>query len=129
MVVLNNKKYNDYNVDISWGDFSIFSGNEKRSGVAPFITFNLNDNKMIGLELTFSKEMFEKMINGEKTNIEKYITDITYEDEKGWISLIISDCSCNIIRIDEKIFNIELCVKNDGIEEINISINTDITLL
>ncbi len=106
MIKINNIEYNKFETKILWGNFSVSSYGHKRTGIAPFITFNVN-NTFIGLEFTFSKEMFENTAFGIKTDIKEYITDVTFEDEKGWISIIIyGQYDCNIIRINEKKFHI-----------------------
>ncbi len=34
MIIINNKEYNDYNVEISWGEFSISHYGKRRKGIA-----------------------------------------------------------------------------------------------
>lgn len=59
--------------------------------------------------------MFENTKLNVLANIDEYISDITYENEKGWLSLIIEKHSCNIKRINESIFKIEFCIENEDI--------------
>lgn len=126
MIKINNKKYDNYYTEIAWGTFDINSYDEKRTGNSPFITFNLENNIFIGLELTFPDKGFKKMKMNIKTNINNYVSDITYEDEKGWTSLITKKYDCNITKTSEKNFIIEFYSISD---ELNINIDTNITLL
>lgn len=126
MIKVNNKEYDNYYTKITWGTFEVYSYGEKRTGISPFIAFNLENNIFIGLELTFSDKMFKEMQLDIKTNVNNYVSDITYEDEKGWVSLIIEKYNCNITRISNKNFIIELYLISD---EFNINIDTNIELL
>ncbi len=60
----------------------------------------------------------------------KYITDILFEDEKGWISIIgDGKYDCNIIRINERRFNLNFQITSydmDGGYNIFIDDNIDI---
>ncbi len=129
MIKVNDKYYSDYNIKISWGNFEAIILGEKTKGIAPFIKFNIEDNLFIGLETRLSKEMLEKISFNEKINIKKYITDITYEDAKGWISIITGKYDCYISRMNENNFKIEFYIESEEIEEININIDTNINLL
>ena len=125
MIIINNKKYNEYSIKVSWGEFSVSHCGKRRKGIAPFISFNIDNNKFVGLEFTFSDEMFKQMKENNKLNIKEYISDVLYEDERGWISIINSDYNCDITRIDEKNFKINFYIQ----AEENISIDSKITLL
>ena len=63
------------------------------------------------------------------TNISEYISDITYEDKNGWLSLIARKYSCNIKRINESIFKLEFCIESKEIEELNIVVESNIEIL
>lgn len=69
--------------------------------------------------------MFKETKSNTRINIKKYISDITYEDETGWDSLIVGEYDCYIIRNSEKDFRIEFCLKYN---EINIEIDTIVEL-
>ena len=97
---------------------------KKKKRYSTFITFNIDNNKFIGLEFTFSDEMFKQMKENINTNVKEFISDILYEDKNGWISIINSEYDCDITRIDEKIFKINFNIK----AEENISIDTKIIL-
>lgn len=128
LISINNEKYNTYKVKISWSDFTVSSRRGysviKHYGTAPFITFNINDNIFIGLETTLSKEMIKNTKVNEQTDITKFISDITYEDEKGWISIINGEYVCYLVRKDVNKFQIVLDVKSEVIENLNIFIDT-----
>lgn len=126
MIKINDKEYSNYNIKITWENFLVSSYNKKRTGIAPFITFNIENRIFIGLEFTFSKEMFENTKLNTRTNITEYLSDILYEDEKGWISIITGKYDCSITRTSENIFKIEFFVEAG---DLNIIIDTDIELL
>ncbi len=69
--------------------------------------------------------MFKQMKVNIKTNVREYISDVLYEDDRGWISLINSEYDCDITRIDEKCFKMNFYIN----AEENISIDSKITLL
>ncbi len=125
MIIINNNEYNNYNIKVSWGEFSVSHNGKRRQGISPFITFNIDNDKFVGLEFTFSDEMFKQMKVNIKTNVKEYISDILYEDDRGWISIINSEYDCDITRIDETCFKIDFYIN----AEENISIDSTITLL
>lgn len=129
LITVNDKKYDKWEMRIIWGDFIIHSQGRVRTGIAPFIEFKLDDN-YLGVEFTFSKDMFNNLKIGEKTNIKKYISDITYEDENGWITINDGDYDCDIKRIDETNFHIDFHVLgNFEDDEYDITIDDDIKIL
>ncbi len=72
--------------------------------------------------------MFNNLKLNEQINIESYITDITYEDKNGWISLITDKHKCNITKIEQRKFKLNIDVIADQFEELKISIDTNIEL-
>jgi len=129
MIKINDLKYDEYDTKITWGDFWVSHHGIKRTGVAPFITYDTNDAS-IGLELTFSKEMFEDAKKGEQIDIKQYITDIIYDDEKGWISISDREFECSLTKITKKRFNINFHVlAYDLDEKFDIFIDDDIDIL
>lgn len=129
MIRINNIVYNKFETKISWGNFLVSSYGYKRTGVAPFITFYVN-NIFIGLEFTFSKEMFENTVIGIKTDIKEYISDVIFKDEKGWLSINDGQYECNIIRINEKNFHIIFhIIAHDLDDEFDIFIDDAIEIL
>lgn len=78
MIKLNDKEYKNCEVDVRWGTFVACSQGQKRTGLSPFLTFCVNGEIFIGLELSFSKEMFENLENGVETSIDRYVTCYQY---------------------------------------------------
>ncbi len=77
----------------------------------------------IGLEFSFSKEMFENLENGVETSIDRYVTDITFEDESGWLSIYNGKHRCTVKRIAENEFKLCLEIRaKDLDDEFNITI-------
>lgn len=129
MIKINDKLYNDYNIKISWGNFEKIYFDEILKGISPFIKFNLENNIFIGIETCFSKQQIENMKLNEKTNIKQYITDIIYEDENGWISIIIEEYDCDLTKINANEFKIEFFVNFEEDEKYNIAIDTNIEFI
>ncbi len=130
MIIINNNRYSNYITDISWDSFQVTSNGIRRDGIAPFITFNIEDKYYIGLELTFSTEMFTKAPINKKINISKYLSDITYEDEKGWLSIITGEYDCIITKSSNTKFQIDFYVSTGEDEsDINIAINTFLEII
>lgn len=125
MIKINNKDYTKYDTKITWGDFYAYSNGKKRTGIAPFIQFNIENKIFIGLEFVYSKEMWEDIKSCVKIDIKQYLTDITYEDEKGWISLIAEKHNCYITKIEENIFKIDLFVEST-LENIKIELDVKV---
>lgn len=111
MIKINDREYNNYTNKITWGNFYIHSS-EKRTGISPFISFNIEDKIMIGLEFIYPKELWDSISPHVKIDIKKYLTDITYEDKKGWISLIIEEHGCYITKLEKNKFKINLFVES-----------------
>lgn len=67
-----------------------------------------------GLETTYDKCWLKELKINDKKDISNYITDIIYEDGKGWISLALGTYKCFIKRIGNNIFEFEF---NNYVEE------------
>ena len=61
MIKINSREYNSYTTKIIWGDFEVVSQGKKRTGKASYVNFNIENCIFIGIELTFSQEMFETL--------------------------------------------------------------------
>jgi len=130
MIIINENKYSIFDYKVSWGKFYVSNNGKRRDGKAPFITFNIDNNKYIGLEFTFSDDMFKQMKVNVKTNLKEYISDILYDDEKGWISIIDGNYEIYLTRLSEKEFNINFCIKaHDVDEKFNIFLDENISIL
>ena len=71
--------------------------------------------------------MFETLKLETHSNISQYVSDITYEDENGWISIIDGDYNCMIIKTSTNKFKINLSA-NARFDELKLLVNTDIEL-
>lgn len=70
------------------------------------------------------------MKNNTKNNIKDSISDITYENDKGWISIIDGKYNCDIAKINKDTFNITFNITTKDIdEEFNIKIDENINIL
>ena len=87
MIVINDKNFNNTLKRVSFGEYNVTENGKKRNGSALFISFKI-DNIVLRLETVYDKKWLEELKINDKKDISKYISDITYEDEKGWISLI-----------------------------------------
>lgn len=102
--------------------------NQKRKGKAQFISFEC-DNAYLGIETVYDSVWLEELNINDKKDISKYISDITYEDEKGWISLITGSYICSINKIDENVFVFEFsCETEECGLYFNIVINENIVI-
>lgn len=71
--------------------------------------------------------MFETLKLETHSNISQYVSDITYEDENGWISIIDGDYNCMITKTSTNNFKINLSA-NARFDELKLLVNTDIEL-
>ena len=127
MLKINNIKYTKYDTNIHWKNFERTHNKIKEKGIAPFLKFNIENKILIGLEFVYSKENWQNIPIDTKVNLNKYLIDITYEDNKGWISIITGTYNCTTTRISDTEYKLDLLIKEEY-EEINITINTKITL-
>ena len=141
MIKINDKKYIEYNTKIFWVDFERNLNNEgivwgksghnlnaKNDETAPFIEFNINNNIVIGLEFSLSRKMLSEFSLNKQNDVSQYISDVTYEDEKGWISLITWDYECIITKIDKNEYKLHFSILSNEFEELNIKINTNLKI-
>lgn len=129
MIKINEKKYDEYIVKVTFGNVDAFVMGEKVKGLSPFISFNIEDNIFLGIETVISKEMLEKININERINMNSYLTDFTYEDEKGWISMIDGNYNFEIVRLSINSFQIKFNIDYLDQENINICIDSIVELL
>lgn len=137
MICINNKIYDNVDKKVSWGKFSVSSvvdGVRKyRSGESPFVKFIINDsdNVIIGIETTYPKEWFSDLKIGTKIDFNKYISDITFEDSKGWYSIYPpkDEDECKLSKLSNNTFNIKLIIDSNEFERLVIEIDEEITIL
>lgn len=128
MIRINEKEYENILIRISFGEYSITQYGKKRKGKAPFISFECDDVYLC-IETVYDSVWLEELNINDKKDISKYISDITYEDEKGWISLITGSYICSINKIDENLFAFEFsCETEECGSYFNITINENIVI-
>ena len=129
MIIVNKKKYENLTIDVYYGDYNVTKEGKKRTGLSPFISFK-TDNIKIGIETIYDKEWLKELNESNKKDISKFVSDIVYEDEEGWVSLITGDYKCFIEKIDDKEFTLDFsCNAIEGNINFDILINEKIKLL
>ena len=56
MIKINDTKYDNYDIKITWESFEFGIFDKKIKGIAPYIMFNIKNNIIIGIETRLSKE-------------------------------------------------------------------------
>ena len=83
----------------------------------------------IRIETTYDRNLFTKLNVGKQVDISDSLSDISYEDKKGWISLVYGYHKCIVERIDKKTFNFKLnCIADECNENYNILVNENIDM-
>lgn len=120
IVKINDIEYKDYDINVIEQSFSAFSYKDgkksERTGVAPFIQIDLIKDIHIGIEMNYSYEMFRENDLDKEIDISKYITDILYSDEKGWVPITNNEHNTIIKRISDNEYNFYLDVKDDSFD-------------
>ncbi|MBQ8132686.1 MAG: hypothetical protein IJ193_09360 [Bacilli bacterium] len=101
MIKINKKEENIIEKEISFGNFEVNDGKSIRKGISPILSFVTDQSKTIEIETTLSSEILEKVNNHALTNINKYITDINYEDQNGWLSLMTGEYKVDLVKDNE----------------------------
>lgn len=128
MIIINGKNFDNVLKKVSFGEYNVTQDGKKRNGSAPFISFKF-DNILLGLETIYDKKWLEKLKINDKKDISKYISDIPYEDEKGWISLETGDYSCFITKIKKDVFAFEFsCEAEECGEHLKILLNEEVEI-
>lgn len=129
MITINNTKYTVQKIKVTFGNYNVSNKDKKRNGQSPFIQFYTNDNIFIGIETTYDKEWLKQLKVNDIKNITEYISDIVYEDEKGWISLITGKYTCYLEKINHTNFRLELsCIAEECDEHFDIFIKENIII-
>lgn len=115
MIKIADKRYEKYEIKIKWYKICRVLKGKKIEGFAPFLQFNIEDKIFIGLETSIVKEAYDKIELDVKTDANCFLTDITYEDELGWVSIIDEKHSCyitkksqDLIKLDFEMYSKEL---------------------
>lgn len=75
------------------------------------------------------KRWLEELKINDKKDISKYISDITYEDEKGWLSLTTGNYKWFISKVENNKFILEFsCEVEECGEYYKISLNEKIEI-
>ncbi len=120
MIKLNNNIYHNISYQVSFGEYQVKQNGKKRTGKSPIITF-MWDNFNLMLELIYDKEWIRELKINNKKDISKYVTDIIYDDGKGWISLNYGTYKCFLKRIDNENYLLDFyCNIIEYEEEFNI---------
>lgn len=128
MITINKITYNNPTIRVTFGKYEKKKFDNIIKGESPIITLT-KDQIYIRLETTYDKNLFSKLIIGNKVDISDSISDISYEDKDGWISLIYGYHKCIVERINDKVFNFKLdCITDEGQKNYNISINENIDM-
>ena len=128
MIIINDKNFDNALKKVSFGEYSVTQDGKKRNGSAPFISFKL-DNIILGLETIYDKKWLQELKINDKKDISKYISDITYEDEKGWDSLIIGNYNCFITKTKNNVFAFEFsCEAEECDENYKILLNEEVEI-
>lgn len=129
MIRYNDKVYNKSLYQISFGEYKVKQNGKERTGKSPRITFMLDDFNLM-LEFIYDKEWIRELKINDKKDISKYVTDIIYNDSKGWISLIYGTYKCFLERIDNEFYLLDFyCNTMDDEEEFSIVLNEKINFI
>ena len=128
MIIINGKDFDNALKKVSFGEYNVTQDGKKRNGSAPFISFKF-DNVILGLETIYDKKWFEELKINDKKDISKYISDITYEDEKGWVSLITGNYNCFVTKTKNNMFSLEFSCEAEEIgEHYKILLNEEVDI-
>lgn len=129
MLKINNKEIKNFDVKIFWNNFFVSSAKGKRSGKSPFIYFSISNEIYLCIETTISKELLNEYPLNKEININNYISDLSYEDQKGWYSMIREKYSCSIIRINKTQFKLKLYIESEEFEKLSIYLDYELEIL
>ena len=123
MIKINNKEYKNYEQKIEYTNFKVTTYGVKKEGVSPIIKLLVEDKILIRIETILSKDILLPLENHSSIDISRFITDISYEDEDGWTSIITGLSTAKLIKENNK-YNIELNVN----EEVELTLKLEISL-
>jgi len=128
MIIVNGKNFDTPLKKVSFGEYNVTQDGKKRNGSAPFISFKFG-NIILGLETIYDKKWLEELKPNDKKDISKYISDIAYEDEEGWISLVTGNYKCFISKVENNIFTLEFsCDAEECGENYKILLNEEVEI-
>lgn len=125
MIKFNDTKYDNNKYKVEYGKYSIKRKDKRINGTSPTIFFELagTTSCIIGVETVYDKKYLEELKISDKKDIKEYISDITYEDKDGWVSLICGNFESTIEKKKEKEFELNFkCNAKENNETFNIEI-------
>ena len=119
MLNVNQTEYDLKNKYINFDSFEAPVDGKKREGNALYITLITDDFKL-SIETVYDVEWINELKVDDKKDISKYVVDLPYEDEKGWICLT-NECNCTLCKIDDQRYEINLSGHfEEGTEQFDI---------
>lgn len=116
MIKINGNEYKRNYIKVTYGNYYVIQDGKKREGVSPIIYFKC-DKFDVRVETVYNQKWLNEIQFNTIVDITKYISDISYEDEKGSKSLIYANYSCKLNKLENKSFNIELICNYEEREE------------
>lgn len=130
MIIINKITYNNPVISVSYGKYQKKRLGKVIKGESPIITLTLVEDRIrIRIETTYDRNLFTKLNVGKQVDISDSLSDISYEDKKGWISLVYGYHKCIVERINKKTFNFKLnCIADECNENYTILVNENIDM-
>ncbi len=118
MIKINNKTYNNNKIEIIFDKFINCENNEEMNTLNFY--FIIKNDIQLEIETKISNNILSNMNINNHLDINKYITDIEYQDENGYTTLIHEKYYSLLTRINEKDFNIKFKIESN---DINIKVD------
>lgn len=128
MIVINSEKCCLENVNVSYGRYKVVRRGKSIKGIGLYICFKY-DISSVGIEMTYDLRDIKILKVNSTIDITDYVSDITFEDENGWLSLILGDFVCLLTKREKDLVNIELKYKGEECSiNFDIYINEDVKI-
>ena len=128
MIVLNNNEFEIDEINYFFGKYNAVINKERKEGYSLFVDF-MHKNFKLRIETIYDKENLLLMKKYNKEEITRFVTDITYEDKYGWISLITGKRICFIEKVEDDKYIINLkCITEECGKKYDIELNELIIL-
>ena len=133
MIKINNVKFNIDKTTISWGSFLVSSKtSRKREGISPMINFyivdDLNNKNILSIETIYPDTYFLSLKIGKQIDFTKYVSDILYTVNDFTDSLINSNYSSTLSRVDTNTYKIKIECNYNLDYTVDISLDENINL-
>ena len=112
MIIINGIEYKNFEIKTYNGNYSIKKDGVERKGIAPTIRFICEDIS-IDIEMIYDILLIEKLGINETVDVTQYVSDIMYQDEEGWISLINGDFTCSLIKKEKSVIHLQFHYEGD----------------